>query len=139
MRHAPGVLAEVAPVWLLEHMDPEWAERYEKRFSDFRLPKDEHQRVELAETIGTAGRRLLEEVYAQTNLPWVQELEAIQTARRVWIQHYHAHEQTTRLSGRSRTAALSSLDHVTLRCGSSLQPQEKHGLDWLQSAFHREV
>src|SRR5215472_12638379 len=95
MRHALNVLAEVAPVWLLEHMDPEWAERYEKRFSDFRLPKDENKRVELAETIGTDGRRLLEAVYAETSLPWVQELEAIQTVRRVWIQHYHAHEQTT--------------------------------------------
>jgi transposase len=36
MRHALNVLAEVAPEWLLEHMDPAWAERYEKRFSDFR-------------------------------------------------------------------------------------------------------
>ena len=37
MRHALNVLAEVAPSWLLEHMEPQWAERYEKRFSDFRL------------------------------------------------------------------------------------------------------
>jgi transposase len=44
MRH---VLSGVAPSWLLEHMDPAWAERYEKRFSDFRLPKDEKKRVEL--------------------------------------------------------------------------------------------
>jgi len=39
MRHALDVLAEVAPDWLLEHMDAEWAERYRKRFSDFRLLK----------------------------------------------------------------------------------------------------
>src|SRR5262249_3553011 len=37
MRHALNVLAEVAPSWLLEHMDPLWAQRDEKRFSDFRL------------------------------------------------------------------------------------------------------
>jgi transposase len=37
MRHALNVLSEVAPEWLLEHMDPAWGERYEKRFSDFRL------------------------------------------------------------------------------------------------------
>ena len=95
MRHALNVLAEVAPSWLLEHMDPEWAERYEKRFSDFRLPKEEKKRVELAETIGTDGRRLLEEVYAESSPPWLRELDAIQTLRRVWIQHYHAHEHTT--------------------------------------------
>jgi transposase len=58
MRHALNVLAEVAPEWLLSHMDPAWAERYEKRFSDFRLPKDEKKRTELAETIGADGRRL---------------------------------------------------------------------------------
>jgi transposase len=76
-------------------MDPAWAERYEKRFSDFRLPKEEKRRVELAETSGADGRRLLEEVYAENRLPWVRELDAIQTLRRVWVQHYHAHEYTT--------------------------------------------
>ena len=35
MRHALNVLAEVAPSWLLEHMDPQWAQRYEKRGSRF--------------------------------------------------------------------------------------------------------
>jgi transposase len=96
MRHALNVLAEVAPSWLLECMDPEWAERYQKRFSDFRLPKDAKERVALAETIGADGRRLLERVYAETNLPWLAELDAVETLRRVWIQHYHASEQETR-------------------------------------------
>jgi transposase len=95
MRHALNVLAEVAPEWLLEHMDPQWAERYEKRFSDFRLPKEEKKRVELAETIGADGRRLLEAVYAENSLPWLRDLDAIQTVRLVWLQHYHAHEHTT--------------------------------------------
>src|ERR1051326_2524061 len=71
MRHALNVLSEVAPAWLLEHMDAEWAERYAKRFSDFRLPKDEKKRVELAETMGADGRRLLEWVYAEEKLAWL--------------------------------------------------------------------
>ena len=95
MRHALNVLAEVAPSWLLEHMDPAWAERYEKRFSDFRLPKEEKKRTELAETIGADGRRLFEQVCAESRLPWLRELEAIETLRRVWIQHYHTSEQGT--------------------------------------------
>jgi transposase len=49
--------------------------------------------VELAETIGTDGRRLFELVYAESNLRWVRELEAIETLRRVWVQNSHAHEQ----------------------------------------------
>ena len=70
MRHVLNVLSEVAPSGLLEHRDPLWAERSEKRFSDFRLPKDEKKRVELAETIGADGRRLLEWVYAEEKFPW---------------------------------------------------------------------
>jgi transposase len=95
MRHALNVLAEVAPSWLLEHMEQEWAERYEKRFSDFRLPKEEKKRVELAETIGADGRHLLEAISTQSGLPWLRELDAIETLRRVWLQHYHAHEHQT--------------------------------------------
>src|SRR5215469_17363192 len=85
--------SEVAPSWLLEHMDPQWADRYEKRFSDFRLPKEEKKRVELAETIGTDGRQLLASVYTEENLLWLRELDAIEILRRVWLQHYHASEQ----------------------------------------------
>ncbi len=114
MRHALNVLAEVAPDGLLSHMDPQWAERYEKRFSDFRLPKEEKKRVELAETIGADGRRLLAWVYAEEKLPWLRELDAVQTLRRVWLQHYHASEQGTRLPCRWRTAALSLAHHFSL-------------------------
>jgi transposase len=95
MRHALNVLSEVAPLWLLEHLDPAWAERYEKRFSDVRLPKAEQKRTELAETIGANGRWLLEQLYAESQLPWLRELEAVQTLRRVWVQHSHASEQGT--------------------------------------------
>ena len=95
MRHALDILAEVAPGWLLEHMEAEWAERYQKRFSDFRLPKEATARVRLAETIGMDGRILLEKIAASPDLPWLQGLAAIETLRRVWIQHYHASEHGT--------------------------------------------
>src|SRR5438270_9044896 len=57
-RHALNVLAEIAPDWLIEHMQPEWAKRYQSRFSDFRLPKEEQARKALAEQIGADGRDL---------------------------------------------------------------------------------
>jgi hypothetical protein len=114
MRHALNVLAEVAPDWLLEQMDPEWAERYRRRFSDFRLPKEATARVSLAETIGMDGRTRLEKVYASTSPAWLQELDALNTLRCVWIQHSHASAQGTRLSRRSRTATISTADHFAL-------------------------
>ena len=83
----------VAPDWLVEQMKPEWSKRYESRFSDFRLPKSEKSRVELAEEIGADGRSLLEKVYTSTDDLWLQELPAIETVRCIWIQHYHASEQ----------------------------------------------
>jgi transposase len=95
MRHALNVLAEVAPDWLIEHMQPEWAKRYRSRFSDFRLPKGEKARRELAEQIGADGRDLLEKVYASTTHVWLGEIPAIDILRSVWIQQYHASEQGT--------------------------------------------
>ena len=133
------LLAEVAPDWLLKHMDAEWAERYRKRFSDFRLPKDAKERVALAETIGADGRQLLERVYAETSLPWLAELDAVETLRRVWLQHYHASSQDTRLSRRSRTPAISPAHHFSLRCRSALQSEEKYDVDRVQGSFHRDV
>jgi len=93
--HVRTVLAEVAPAWLLEHIDLQWAERYEKRFSDVRVPKDENKRVELAETIGADGRQLFDWSCAESGLSWVRELDAGETLRRVWVQHSHASEQGT--------------------------------------------
>jgi transposase len=46
----------------------------------------------------SSQHKLLEEVYNESSLPWLRELDAIETLRRVWMQHYHAHEQQTRLS-----------------------------------------
>ncbi len=93
MRHVLNILAEVAPDWLLEQMKPEWSKRYQSRFSDFRLPKSEKSRVELAEEIGADGRYLLEKVYTSTDYLWLQELPAIERVRCIWIQQYHASEQ----------------------------------------------
>lgn len=93
MRHALTMLAEVAPDWLLEQMKPEWSKRYQSRFSDFRLPKGEKSRAELAEERGADGRDLLEKVYTSTDYLWLQELPAIERVRCIWIQHYHAREQ----------------------------------------------
>ena len=95
MRHALNVLAEIAPDWLIEHMQPEWAKRYQSRFSDFRLPKEEQARKALAEQIGADGRDLLEKISTSTTHSWLQEIPAIDILRRIWIQQYHASEQGT--------------------------------------------
>src|SRR6266852_4879134 len=39
VRHALNVLAEHVPEWLLQHVQPDWAERYRSGWDDTRLPK----------------------------------------------------------------------------------------------------
>ena len=63
MRLALDTLATVAPEWLRAQALPEWVERYKDRMDDYRLPKSESGRLELAETIGRDGERLLTAIY----------------------------------------------------------------------------
>lgn len=93
VRHALNILAEVVPDWLLKQMKPEWAKRYQTRFSDFRLPKGEKLRRELAEEIGADGRYLLEKIYGSLDFAWLQRIPAIEVLRCIWIQQYHASSQ----------------------------------------------
>jgi transposase len=86
LRHTLNVLAEVAPDWLLAHIDEEWFERYSRRFDEYRFPKAQTEREAFAETIGPDGHHLLAAVYAPTALAWLAEIPAVETLRRVWIQ-----------------------------------------------------
>ena len=92
LRHALNVLAEVAPDWLLEHIDAEWFDRYSHRFDEYRFPKAQSARLELAEAIGTDGHHLLSAVYGPTAPTWLAELPAVQTLRRVWVQQFFVEE-----------------------------------------------
>ncbi len=88
LRHTLNVLAEVAPDWLLAQIDAQWFDRYSRRFDEYRFPKAQTQRLELAETIGADGHRLLAAIYASTAPVWLAELPAVQTLRRVWVQQF---------------------------------------------------
>jgi transposase len=90
VRHALNSLAVAAPAWLRPRIRPEWLERYDHQLDEYRLPKGEAARQALAETIGADGFRVLEAVWAADAPPWLRELPAVETLRRVWVQQYHA-------------------------------------------------
>ncbi len=92
LRHTLNVLAEVVPDWLLAQIDEEWADRYSRRFDEYRFPKAQTEREAFAETIGTDGYRRLPAVYAPTAPAWLAELPAVETLRRVWVQQYFVEE-----------------------------------------------
>ena len=88
LRHALNSLAVVAPDWLRAQVSPEWFDRYGARVENYRLPKTAAAREALAATIGADGRQLLQAVEAATDLPWLREVQAVQTLRQVWTEQY---------------------------------------------------
>ena len=96
MRHALAVLADRAPDWLHAHGRSEWAERYERRPEDDRLPSKQAQRLALAETIGRDGLELLVAVDADEAPSRLRDLPALRVLRAVWIQNYLVTETDVR-------------------------------------------
>jgi transposase len=90
MRAALNDVAAAAPAWLREHLDPQWAERYQERVQEYRLPKGKAERVRHAEAIGADGFALLTAVYAPAAPPELRALLAVDLLRRVWIQQFVA-------------------------------------------------
>lgn len=88
LRHALDVLATIAPAWLRGHAQPEWVEQYPGRSDVFRLPKAKEAQRALADTIGSDGQRLLTAIYSALAPPWLREVPAVETLRRVWVQNY---------------------------------------------------
>lgn len=81
-------LASRAPDWLVEHIAPQWFERYSHRVENYRLPKAEQQRKALAHQIGADGVHLLQSL-EQPDVPeGLNELACIQVLRKVWQQYY---------------------------------------------------
>ena len=88
LRHALNVLAEASPNWLVAIMRPEWADRYGKRFENYRLPRDEAERKILATTVGNDGWHLLQALLAPQSPPALGQLPAVQVLRQVWLQQF---------------------------------------------------
>ncbi len=90
------LLAQVAPDWLQQQVDKEWYERYRYPITDYRLPKGEKERQQLAETIGRDGAHLLRQVYREDAPAFLRTIPAVDALRRIWIQNYYQEgEQVT--------------------------------------------
>jgi transposase len=96
LRHALNSLAVVAPEWLREQAPTDWYERYGSRVDNYRLPKADAEREALAELIGADGGRLLAAVWAPAAPSWLRQVPAVEVLRRVWVQQYHAPDETGR-------------------------------------------
>jgi transposase len=88
LRHALNVLASVVPDWLLDQVQAEWFERYGERVEEYRLPASKGERHRLSQQIGQDGYHLLSCIYAETTMPWLAHLPAVELLRQVWVQQY---------------------------------------------------
>jgi transposase len=96
LRCALNSLAVVAPDWLaafLAPAGPQWVERYQYRFADFRLPRGQQARAALAEQIGADGLRLLRAVGQPEAPAWLRSVPAVECLRQVWVQQYYATDE----------------------------------------------
>ena len=72
MRYALNRLAVAAPAWRRASMQPAWGERYSHRVENYRCPKADADRQQLATTIGADGFALLQAAYALDAPPEVR-------------------------------------------------------------------
>ena len=96
LRAALNEVAVMAPAWLQALAPAEWYERYASRVENYRLPKTEAARQELAVAIGIDGRTLLEAIDRATGQPWLAQIPAIQVLRRVWAEQYVEQDRQVR-------------------------------------------
>jgi transposase len=94
MRCALNRLAVVAPEWLRSQLAPTWRERYAVRVENYRLPKAEADREALAAAIGADGVQLLQAAFDPQAPAAVRGDPAIEVLRQIWIQQYHAPDET---------------------------------------------
>ena len=81
--------AVAAPGWLEGQMQEEWVERYAQRVEGSRLPTGKQAREEYAVVIGRDGACLLNAIYAAEAPAWLAEIPAVETLRRMWVQHVY--------------------------------------------------
>ena len=88
LRAALNSLAVVAPAWVQALAPPEWYERYAHRVENYQMPKTDAARKAFAAVIGADGQALLQAIDAANEQPWLREIPAVQTLRRVWAEQY---------------------------------------------------
>ena len=134
LRAALNVLAVVAPEWLRSNSQTEWLKRYSTRIEEHRQPKTESQQLQLAQTYGSDGMRLLSCVFDTTSPTWLRAVPAVETLRRVWVQQYYLCENILRW----RTA--EEIPPASVMISSPYEPDahyaKKYTTSWIGYKVH---
>ena len=93
MVYVLNVLSEVAPDWIVAHVPAEWVEGYGERLEQERLPKEEQERKQYANQVGTDGWMLLDALEAPDTPDWMKTLPVITTLHTIWEQQFEPRDQ----------------------------------------------
>jgi len=115
LRAALNALAETAPHWLLQQVNPEWFDRYSRRIESYRFPREEAERKAIALQMGADGFCLLQSLStgAGDGLLSLRNLAPVETLRRVWVQQFY--QEGTVLHLRGLTESEAQLPPAALR------------------------
>jgi transposase len=134
MRPALQTLAVVAPEWLRAVSPPEWRDRYTRRAEDDRLPTTQTARAALTLTIGNDGWQLLGAVDHPDALPWLREVPAVATLRRVWMQNYWW--DGTQLRWREADNSPPAARFISSPDDADAHYARKHTTQWVGDTVH---
>ena len=134
MRAALNELAVVAPEWLQALTPPVWYERYSRRVENYRLPKGDAERLELAAAIGADGSQLLAAVDAAVEQPWLAQLPAIHVLREIWKAQYI--EEGMKFRWRTVQEMPASAEQISSPYDPEARYSKKRDLSWIGYKTH---
>jgi len=123
LRAALNELATVAPEWLQAMAPASWYERYGRPVENYRLPKTEAARQDLAATIGADGQQLLSAIDAAAQQPELAQLPTVRTLRQVWAAQYVADDAE---DGRMRLGSAAELPPSAEQVCSPYDPEARY-------------
>lgn len=136
VRAALNNLALEAPEWLAPVMQAEWFERYSRRIENYRLPKLDSERENLANLMGKDGFTLLEAIDAETTPKWLRDLPKILTLRRVWLQQFYAPDTAGTVCWRETKDLPPSSSSIHSPYDTEAQYSNKRNMNWVGYKVH---
>jgi len=134
LRAALNSLAIVAPAWVQALAPSEWYDRYDSRVENYHLPKTDAARQALAAVIGADGQVLLHAIDAAVEQPWLRELPAVQTLRRIWAEQYT--DVDGRLSWRESKDMPSPAELIASPYDPEARYSTKREVEWVGYKVH---
>src|SRR5450631_1935461 len=134
LRAALNELAVMAPGWLRAFTPAEWYQRYGSRAENYRLPKPETARQDLARVIAADGEKLLTALDAAERESWLAQIPAVVVLRRLWSEQFTG--EPGKLSWREVKDMPSPAELIASPYDPEARYSTKRGMEWIGYKVH---